>query len=166
MESDISKHRRFSLFAILILQCFRDRLWDLVLTFLVDEWLQYDKNTSSNRYVSIIYLVPRVVFILSMPHIVSFSKNIPKITLLQTLTVIQNVGIVLSALIFSKQMNIAKFKYKNGEQFDFSTFLIYSSILLLIQTIVNTANKISGKVVIQRDWTVHSMYKWSNGIQT
>ena len=146
--------RKLSLFSILVLECFGDRMWDVLLSFLIDDWLQYDASAASLRYISIFYLIPRGVLIFTMPFLIDILKTTPRLKLLKTVTIIQNIGVGISAGIFIWQIKLAENRAENNEEFDFNSFLIWGSVLILIQTFVNMASKMSGKVVIERDWIV------------
>lgn len=89
-----------------------------------------------------------------MPFLIDILKTTPRLKLLKTVTIIQNIGVGISAGIFIWQIKLAENRAENNQEFDFNSFLIWGSVLILIQTFVNMASKMSGKVVIERDWIV------------
>ena len=142
------QQRKLYLYILLTIERFGDRMWQVVTTFLIQEWTEKGDNISSLRYISIFYLVPVVIIAIALPVLGSKINRFKRFNVLLTLTLIQNIGVVISSLIFVWQLLIAE------KNFVVSRFMGFLSLLILIQSITELCSKTAGQVCIKRDWIV------------
>ena len=141
MDATITRHRL--LYSLLAIERFGDRMWSIMVGFLVHEYCK-NLNLPSNRYLAIFQLIPSIFLTIFLPVLGKKLTKCNRLNSLRWLTILQNTGVVLSAGIFLKVMET------DAEQY----FDLILTILLIIETITKIVSKAAGSVVLQKDWIV------------
>ena len=97
------------LYSLLAIERFGDRMWSILLGFLVNEWCQ-KLNLASNRYLAIFYLVPSTMLTIIIPKVGKLLSKYNRVKSLRLLTILQNLGVVVSAGTFLIGINFLDYR--------------------------------------------------------